>query len=94
MAKFGKEGTAVGDLDYPYSIAIGGGYAWVADTKNNRIESWNVATCTADKGTCSATSVYGTRGAGSTPAGHRRRPDHRQRLRRRLSGKTWPMSSS
>jgi len=68
VAEFVKEGTAVGDLDYPYSIAIGGGYAWVADTKNNRIESWNVAICTADKGTCSATSAYSL-GTGSTPAG-------------------------
>ena len=68
VAEFVKEGTAVGDLDYPYSIAIGGGYAWVADTKNNRIESWNVATCTADQGTCSATSAYAL-GASSTPAG-------------------------
>ncbi len=33
-----------GYVDYPYSIAIAGGYAWVADTKNNRLESWNVAT--------------------------------------------------
>jgi NHL repeat len=33
-----------GYVDYPDSIAIAGGYAWVADTKNNRIESWNVAT--------------------------------------------------
>ncbi len=39
-------GTALGDVDYPDSIAIAGGYAWVADTKNNRIESWNVATQT------------------------------------------------
>jgi hypothetical protein len=73
VAEFGTEGTAVGDLDYPYSIAIGGGYAWVADTKNDRIESWNVATCTADAGTCSVTSSYGTKGGGtgqfSTPAG-------------------------
>ena len=68
VAEFVKEGTAVGDLDYPYSIAIGGGYAWVADTKNNRIESWNVATCTADSGTCSATSAYSL-GGSSTPAG-------------------------
>ena len=37
-------GTAPGDVDYPDSIAISGGYAWVADTKNNRIELWNVAT--------------------------------------------------
>ncbi len=73
VAEFVKEGTAAGDLDYPYSIAIGGGYAWVADTKNKRIESWNVATCTADAGTCSVTSAYGTKGSGtgqfSTPAG-------------------------
>ena len=71
VAEFVKEGTAVGDLDYPYSIAIGGGYAWVADTKNNRIESWNVATCTADSGTCSATSAYSLGTGSSTPAGHR-----------------------
>jgi len=73
VARFVKEGSASGDLDYPYSIAIGGGYAWVADTKNNRIESWNVATCTADKGTCSDTSTYGSKGSGSgqfsTPTG-------------------------
>ena len=81
VAEFVKEGTAVGDLDYPYSIAIGGGYAWVADTKNNRIESWNVATCTADKGTCSATSAYSL-GTGVDTGRDRRRPDHRQRLRR------------
>ena len=35
-------GTALGDDNYPYSIAIGDGYAWIADTKNNRVESWNV----------------------------------------------------
>jgi hypothetical protein len=73
VAEFGTEGVAIGDLDYPYSIAIGGGYAWVADTKNDRIESWNVATCTADLGNCLVTSSYGTKGSGtgqfSTPAG-------------------------
>ncbi len=73
VAEFGTEGTAAGYLDYPYSIAIGGGYAWVADTKNDRIESWNVATCTADAGKCLVTSSYGTKGSGtgqfSTPAG-------------------------
>jgi DNA-binding beta-propeller fold protein YncE len=75
VAEFGSEGTAAGDLDYPYSIAIGGGYAWVADTKNNRIEAWNVATCTADAGTCKVVpgSPYGTKGSGtgqfSTPTG-------------------------
>ena len=37
-------GTGLGDVDYPDSIAIAGGYAWVADTRNNRINSWNVAT--------------------------------------------------
>jgi len=68
LAKFGKVGTALGDDDYPYSIAIGGGYAWIADTKNNRIESWNTATCTKDAGSCGATSAYST-GASSTPAG-------------------------
>jgi DNA-binding beta-propeller fold protein YncE len=68
VAEFVKEGSAAGELDYPYSIAIGGGYAWVADTKNNRIESWNTATCTSDAGTCSDTSVYSL-GTGSTPAG-------------------------
>jgi len=74
LAEFVTEGVGPGDLDYPYSIAIGNGYAWVADTKNNRIESWNVATCTADAGSCVATSPpYGTKGSGmgqfSTPAG-------------------------
>ena len=69
VAEFVKEGPSAGALDYPYSIAIGGGYAWVADTKNDRIESWNVATCTADKGVCSVTSAYGRAAPQSTPAG-------------------------
>ncbi len=59
-------GTALGDVDYPDSIAISGGYAWVADTKNNRIESWNVSTK-------AAVAVYGTLGSGTgnfkTPTG-------------------------
>ena len=38
VAEFVNEGSALGDLDYPYSITIAGGYAWVADTNNNRIE--------------------------------------------------------
>ncbi|MFI5285493.1 MAG: hypothetical protein ACHQ4F_04155 [Candidatus Dormibacteria bacterium] len=66
LAKFGKVGTPLGDDDYPYSIAIGGGYAWIADTKNNRVESWKLATE-------AAVSTYGTKGTGtghfSTPAG-------------------------
>jgi sugar lactone lactonase YvrE len=66
LAEFGAVGTALGDDNYPYSIAIGNGYAWIADTRNNRVESWNVST---EK----AVSVYGTKGAGggqfSTPAG-------------------------
>ena len=37
-------GVGLGDVDYPDSIAIAGGYAWVADTRNNRIDSWDVAT--------------------------------------------------
>jgi DNA-binding beta-propeller fold protein YncE len=73
VAEFVKEGSAAGELDYPYSIAIGSGYAWVADTKNDRIESWNVAACTSDAGSCSETGAYGTKGGGtaqfSTPAG-------------------------
>ena len=73
LAEFVTEGKNPGQLDYPYSITISDGYAWVADTKNNRIESWNVATCTSDKGTCTATYTYGTKGSGtgqfSTPAG-------------------------
>ena len=59
-------GTALGDVDYPDSIAISGGYAWVADTKNNRIESWNVSTM-------APVAVYGTVGSGTgqfkTPTG-------------------------
>ncbi len=66
LAEFGVVGTALGDDNYPYSIAIGNGYAWIADTRNNRVESWNVST---EK----AVSFYGTKGAGtgdfSTPAG-------------------------
>ncbi len=57
---------SLGDVDYPDSIAIANGYAWVADTKNNRIESWNVSTKTA-------VAVYGTLGSGTgnfkTPTG-------------------------
>jgi hypothetical protein len=64
--KLATLGTALGDVDYPYSIAIANGYAWVADTKNNRLESWNVSTQ-------AAVATYGTKGAGtgqlSTPAG-------------------------
>jgi len=59
-------GTALGDVDYPDSIAIAGGYAWVADTKNDRIESWNVSTQ-------SPGAVYGSLGTGTgqfdTPTG-------------------------
>lgn len=67
VAEFGTTGS--GKLDYPYSIAIdSSGYAWVADTKDNRIVSWPVAACTADGGTCSATDTYST-GASSAPAG-------------------------
>jgi hypothetical protein len=66
LAEFGVVGTALGEDNYPYSIAIGNGYAWIADTRNNRVESWNVST---EK----AVSFYGTKGAGtgqfSTPAG-------------------------
>ena len=66
LAEFGVVGTALGDDNYPYSIAIGNGYAWIADTRNNRVESWNVSTERA-------VSFYGTKGAGtgqfSTPAG-------------------------
>ena len=51
-------GTALGDVDYPDSIAISGGYAWVADTRNNRIDSWNVATH-------APVSTYGTVGSGT-----------------------------
>ena len=51
-------GAALGDVDYPDSIAISGGYAWVADTRNNRIDSWNVAT-QAPVGT------FGTVGSGA-----------------------------
>jgi hypothetical protein len=66
IAKFGVLGTATGDDNYPSSIAIGNGYAWIADTRNNRVESWNVSTR-------AAVSTYGTKGSGSghfsSPAG-------------------------
>ena len=59
-------GTGLGAVDYPDSIAISGGYAWVADTKNNRIDSWNVSTK-------AAVANYGSLGAGTgqfkTPTG-------------------------
>jgi sugar lactone lactonase YvrE len=66
LAEFGKVGPLLGQDNYPYSIAIGGGYAWIADTRNNRVESWNVSSH-------AAVSFFGTKGAGtgqfSTPAG-------------------------
>ncbi|MFI5285602.1 MAG: NHL repeat-containing protein [Candidatus Dormibacteria bacterium] len=58
LAKFGVVGTALGDDNYPSSIAIGSGYAWIADTRNNRVESWNVSTQ-------KAVSTYGTKGSGA-----------------------------
>ncbi len=63
VARLGKVGTALGADNYPDSIAIGAGYAWIADTKNHRIESWNVTTQTA----VSSYTVSG--GLASTPAG-------------------------
>jgi sugar lactone lactonase YvrE len=74
LAEFGGVGTppVLGDDNYPYSIAIGGGYAWIADTKNNRVESWNVAGSTPPNPP-DPISFYGTKGSGtgqfSTPAG-------------------------
>jgi sugar lactone lactonase YvrE len=72
LAEFGVVGTALGDDNYPYSIAIGNGYAWIADTKNNRVESWSVAGSTPPNKP-DPISVFGTKGAGngqfSTPAG-------------------------
>ena len=66
LAEFGKVGTPLGDDNYPYSIAIDNGYAWIADTKNNRVESWKVSTE-------AAVSTYGTKGTGTgqfqSPAG-------------------------
>jgi Mala s 1-like protein/NHL repeat-containing protein len=50
-------GTGLGDVDYPDSITIAGGYAWVADTRNNRVDSWNVATE-------APVSIFGTVGSG------------------------------
>jgi tripartite motif-containing protein 71 len=72
LAEFGVVGTPLGDDNYPYSIAIGGGYAWIADTKNNRVESWSVAGSTPPNKP-DPISTYGTKGSGtgqfSTPAG-------------------------
>jgi DNA-binding beta-propeller fold protein YncE len=72
LAEFGVVGTILGDDNYPYSIAIANGYAWIADTKNNRVESWNVAGSTPPNKP-DPISVYGTKGSGtgqfSTPAG-------------------------
>jgi sugar lactone lactonase YvrE len=66
IAEFGVVGTALGDDDYPYSITIGNGYAWIADTRNDRVESWDLSTH-------AAVSFYGTKGSGSgefsSPAG-------------------------
>ena len=46
MAQFGAQGSASNDFNYPYSIAINhsDNIAWIADTRNDRIESYNVAT--------------------------------------------------
>jgi DNA-binding beta-propeller fold protein YncE len=72
LAEFGVVGTPLGDDNYPYSIAIGNGYAWIADTKNNRVESWSVAGSTPPN-VPDPISVFGTKGTGSgqfqTPAG-------------------------
>ena len=72
LAEFGVVGTTLGDDNYPYSIAIGNGYAWIADTKNNRVESWSVAGSTPPNKP-DPISVYGTKGTGAgqftTPAG-------------------------
>ncbi|MFI5285593.1 MAG: NHL repeat-containing protein [Candidatus Dormibacteria bacterium] len=72
LAQFGVVGTPLGDDNYPYSIAIDNGYAWIADTKNNRVESWNVAGSTPPNKP-DPISFYGTKGSGtgqfSTPAG-------------------------
>lgn len=63
VARLGKVGTAVGEDNYPDSIAIGAGYAWIADTKNHRVESWDLATRSA----VSAYTVQG--GIASMPSG-------------------------
>ena len=72
LAEFGVVGTVLGDDNYPYSIAIGNGYAWIADTRNNRVESWNVAGSTPPNKP-DPISFFGTKGGGtgqfSTPAG-------------------------
>jgi sugar lactone lactonase YvrE len=72
LAEFGVVGTALGDDNYPYSIAIGNGYAWIADTKNNRVESWSVAGSTPPNAP-DPISFFGTKGTGpgqfQTPAG-------------------------
>ena len=81
VAEFVKEGTAVGDLDYPYSIAIGGGYAWVADTKNNRIEFLERRHLHRGQGHLQRDQRLQPRHRVDTGR-DRRRPDHRQRLRR------------
>ena len=36
--KLATLGSTLGTVNYPYSIAIANGFAWVADTKNNRLE--------------------------------------------------------
>jgi sugar lactone lactonase YvrE len=59
----GTAGSALGAMNYPYSIAIraADGTVWIADNNNNRIDSWNLSNPTA----AGAISTYGTLGAGN-----------------------------
>jgi tripartite motif-containing protein 71 len=41
--KFGKAGAAVGQLKWPFGIAVYGGRLVVADTNNNRVQLWDPA---------------------------------------------------
>jgi sugar lactone lactonase YvrE len=59
----GTAGSALGALNYPYSIAIraSDGTVWIADNNNNRVDSWNLSNPTA----AGAISTYGTLGSGN-----------------------------
>jgi hypothetical protein len=42
MIQFGSAGSGAGQLSGPGGITISNGFAYVADTGNNRVEKWAV----------------------------------------------------
>jgi hypothetical protein len=42
LAQFGSYGSGTGQLNYPQGVAVAGGWAYVVDGGNNRIQKWAV----------------------------------------------------